>query len=79
MPDIDELGRPAITPDLKAAIDHAFDGVQGRGALLVIADEHGTRAQLAGKLNDHWKVAGGGGMTWSEKKPYGFVGIEATW
>jgi hypothetical protein len=80
MPDVtDELGRPAITPDLKAAIDHAFDGVQGRGALLVIADEHGTRAQLAGKLNGHWKVAGGGGMTWSEKKPYGFIGIEATW
>jgi hypothetical protein len=79
MPDTDELGRPAITPDLKAAIDHAFDGVQGRGALLVIADEHGTRMTAAAKYGDHWRVAGGAGVNWSEKKPYGFIGIEAVW
>lgn len=75
----DDLGRPSIAPSIKDAIDHAFTGVQGRGALLVIADEHGTRGQLAAKLNGTWKVAGGGGIEWADKKPIGFVAIEAIW
>lgn len=79
MPDLDPLGRPPIASAIKAAIDQAFIGVDGRGALLIIADDQGTRAHLAAKFGEHWKVAGGGGVAWADKKPTGFVAIEATW
>ena len=79
MPAVDDLGRPSIAPSIKAQIDQAFDGLEGRGAVLIIADETGTRAHLAAKLNDHWKVAAGAGWTWADKKPSGFVTIAATW
>jgi hypothetical protein len=75
----DTLGRPDVAPSIREAIARAFDGVEGRGALLMIADERGTRAHLAAKLADHWKVAAGGGFNWSEKKPSGFVAVEAVW
>jgi hypothetical protein len=75
----DDLGRPTVAPSIKDAIANAFTGVQGRGALVVIADEHGTRGHLAAKIGDHWKVAGGGGIEWADKKPSGFVAIEAVW
>lgn len=75
----DDLGRPTVAPSIKDAIDASFKGVQGRGALLVIADEHGTRAQLAAKYGEHWRVAGGAGFDWAEKKPAGFIGIERVW
>lgn len=79
MPRLDELDRPVVSPSIKDAIDHAFDGVQGRGALVVIADDQGTRGHLAANLNGHWKVAAGGGFNWADKKPSGFVGVQAVW
>lgn len=79
MPDVDALDRPVVAPSIKDAIDKAFTGVNGRGALLVIADERGTRAQLAAKFDHGWRVAGGGGIAWAEKKPYGYVAIEKVW
>ena len=75
----DALGRQDVSPSIKASIENAFVGVDGRGALLVIADETGTRAHLAAKLGDHWKVAGGGGVNWADTKPTGFVAVQATW
>lgn len=77
----DPFDRPPIAPSIKAAIDQAFQGLDAsdRGALLIIADEQGTRAHLAAKLNDHWRVAAGAGWQWAEKKPSGFVAIEASW
>ncbi len=75
----DELGRPTVAPSIKDAIDKAFTGVQGRGALLVIADEHGTRGQLAAKYGDHWRVAGGAGIDWADKKPSGYVAVQRVW
>lgn len=76
---VDHLGRPTVTPDIRASIANAFQGVEGRGALLILADERGTRAHLAAKIGDHWKVAAGGGFEWAEKKPAGFVGVEFVW
>lgn len=79
MPETDALGRPVVAPSIKDAIDKAFTGVDGRGALLVIADEKGTRAQLAAKFDHGWRVAGGAGVQWAEKKPIGYIAIERVW
>jgi hypothetical protein len=77
----DALGRPVVSEPIKAHIQAAFQAVPPgkRGALLIIADERGTRAHLAAKLGDHWKVAGGSGWTWGSTRPSGWVAIEGTW
>lgn len=49
-----------------------------RGALVVIADEHGSRALLAAKLGDHWKVAAGGGADWAGPVT-GTVAVVGSW
>lgn len=67
---------------MKAQIADAFSVVPKgkRGALLVIVDDRGVaRGHLAAKLGDHWKVAGGGGFSFTEKRPFGFVGVEGAW
>lgn len=79
MPDLDPLGRQTIQQADRNRIRDVFDGLAGRGALLIIADTTGTRAHLAANLNGTWRVAGGLGFDWKEKKPEGFVGIEARW
>lgn len=76
---LDELDRPVLASDLRQAIDNAFEGVDGRGAMIIVADETGTRAHLAAKLGDHWKVAAGGGIVWADPKPVGFVGVQWVW
>ena len=82
---LDEFGRPVISSKLRTSIANAFaqvpefktNGTPARGALLIIADETGeARAVLAAKLGDDWKVAGGAGYQWKEKKPSFFVGVE---
>ncbi len=78
-PALDPLGRTSIAEGMKRQIDEAFAGLQGRGALIVIADEHGARAHLAAKLGDHWKVAAGVGVDWIGTKPVGWVGIIGSW
>ena len=77
----DEFGRPLLSDAIKQSVADAFKAVPDdkRGALLVIADEHGTRGVLAAKINDHWKVAASGGFEWGEKKPSGYVAIEGSW
>lgn len=78
---LDDLGRPAISSGLKSSIDHAFDGLQARSALIVIAHEDGvTRGTWAANFGDSgWKVAGGMGFVWHEQKPMGYIAIEKTW
>jgi hypothetical protein len=83
---VDHLGRPVIDDATKQLVREAFSIVppDKNGALLVIA-EHGAdgevhaRAHLAFKIDDHWKVAGGLGWRLGEKRPAGWVGVEATW
>lgn len=67
----------ALRQQIGDALNAIPDGK--RGALLIVADEHGTKAHLAARLGEHWTVAGGGGWEWSSKKPSGFVGVEASW
>jgi hypothetical protein len=78
---LDPLGRTPIANGMKAQIEQAFTVVpEGkRGALLVIADEHGARLHLAAKLGSHWKVAAGGGVPWTGHRPSGWVGIMGSW
>ena len=64
MPAYDALGRPPITPAVRTDLRDAFEGLTGRGALIVIADEQGARATLAAKLGEHWQVAAGAGVAW---------------
>ncbi len=79
----DDLGRFPITDAMKSRVSAALlmipDGK--RGAILVIADEHGTRGQVAAKLGDGggWKIAAGAGFVFGESKPYGYVAIAGTW
>jgi hypothetical protein len=56
-----------VQDEVRQKIRDAFMGVDGRGALLVIADTNGVRAHVAAKLGEHWKVAGGGGVEWGGK------------
>jgi hypothetical protein len=70
-----------LTDATKARIDTALSVIpEGkRGALLLVADEQGTRAYLAARLGDHWQLAAGAGVAWEDRKPYGFVALQASW
>lgn len=79
----DALGRPILAEGMKRQIEEAFKVVpEGkRGAVLVIhdVDTKQTRAHLAAKIGDSWKVAGGAGWDWAGKKPTGWVGVAGAW
>lgn len=49
-----------------------------KGALLVIADEHGARAHVAARINDNWKVAFEAGKPWRGPVT-GAVMVEGSW
>ena len=80
---LDDKGRYPISEGMKRRIEQEFAIVPDgkRGALLVIADQHGTRGMFAAKLDGkgRWKVVAGGGFTWTENKPEGFVGVMGSW
>lgn len=79
----DALDRPVISDSIKSKIAMAFQDIPKgkKAALLVIADEHGTRGVVAAKIghSGDWKVAAGGGIDWAEKKPYGYVALAGSW
>lgn len=79
----DELGRPSISDEQRERIRKAFSAIpDGKtGAVLVIADTEtkSVRAQLAVNINGRWKVAGGGGWLLAEKRPSGWLAVEASW
>ncbi len=83
MPAVDSLGRAPIDRPIKQAIAEAFKELpeHRRGALVVIADEHGTRAHLAARVgkSGNWKVAAGAGVQWVERKPVGWIGVIGAW
>lgn len=76
----DALGRTPISDAVKASIDAAFRAVPDgkRGALLMVADEHGTRVHVAAKLGKDWKVAAGAGWTW-DGQVTGSVAVVGVW
>ena len=78
---LDPQGRPIITDETKGAIRAALAEIEPgkKGALLVIADEHGARAMLAQKIGNHWKVAAGAGVPWKDGAPSGFVAVQGSW
>jgi hypothetical protein len=69
-----------IADAVKQSIVEAFTAVPDgkRGALLVIADEHGARAMMAANLNGHWKVAAEGAKPW-HGPVVGTVSIQGSW
>lgn len=69
-----------ISDAVKASINDAFKTVpEGkRGALLVVADEHGARAMLAARMGEHWKVAAGAGKQWNGPVS-GTVAVIGSW
>lgn len=78
----DDRGRTPIADGMKQQITAAFQAVPAgkRGALLVIADEHGARAHLAAKIGDSWKVAGGAGVAWRAPQSAAYyVAVEGSW
>jgi hypothetical protein len=72
--------RQPVNPRLKAMIEQAFAEVPAgkRGALLVIADDLGTRAHLAAKIGDSWKVATTAGVSWQGEASV-MVGLQGVW
>jgi hypothetical protein len=69
-----------IADAVKASINDAFRAVPDgkRGALLVIADEHGARAMVAARIGDNWKVAAEAAKPWNEPVT-GTVAIVGSW
>lgn len=80
-----DLRQPDPTPiadfvreTLAAAMESVPEGK--RGALLIRADAEGNAvALLAFKANDTWTVAAGAAINIHEKRPYGYVAVEASW
>lgn len=70
-----------MAPSIKAAIADAFSALPDgkRVALLAIADVNGTRGVVAAKIGEHWQVAAGTEFKWHEKKPSGYVAVQAIW
>lgn len=75
----DDLGRPTISDGMKSRVSDALNSLPpdtAHAALLVITHEDGiTRGHVAAKIGQSWKVAGGGGFEWEEKKPYGYIAL----
>jgi hypothetical protein len=82
-PVIDQFGRTPIADGMKKQIADAFKAVPEtkRGAVVVIhdIDTNTTRAHLAAKIGDSWKVAAGGGFAWTGQKPDGWFGVMKDW
>ena len=72
--------RTPISDAVKRSINEAFSAVPNgkRGALLVIADEHGARAMLAARLGSSWKVAASGEKPWNGQV-IGTVSVQGSW
>ncbi len=67
---------------LRKIVEDSFQGVEGRGAAVVIVDPvtNEARGHLAWKINGHWKLATGVGFPWKEpRKTTGWFGIEVVW
>jgi hypothetical protein len=78
----DALGRTPIGDAVKRQITEAFTIIpeHKRSALLVRADLDGNAvAQVAARFGDTWKVAAGAGVNLREKRPTGYVAVEAAW
>ena len=79
----DPLGRPVLSDALRTEIAATLAGIpQGkRGALVIVATEHGATAHLAAKIGSSgdWKIAAGAGVPWRNGKPSGWVVISGAW
>lgn len=72
--------RKSIDAQTKRAVSEALAEIPPgqTGALIVIADQNGARAQMAWKINDRWKVANEVGSTWHGKVE-GRVAVVGSW
>lgn len=83
MPDNSVSSEPPFTPiadAVRVSIRDAFTAVPKgkRGALLVIADEHGARATVAANIGGSWRVAAGAAKPWNGPVT-GTVAIIGSW
>lgn len=78
----DTISRPPISGSIKKAINDAFLIVpEGKNSAIVAIYDFETkdaRVHFAYKVNDTWKVGAQVGWT-VNKKPMGYVGVEAAW
>jgi hypothetical protein len=76
----DSKGRFPITDAVKSLIGEALAGIpEGKSrALLVIADQHGSRAMWAQKLGTNWRVTAQGQTSWTGQIS-GQVAILGSW
>lgn len=81
VPDLDRFGRPVIQDEARERIRQAFQGVDGRGALILVGDTQTKtmRGHVAAKLGDSWKVAAGGGFDWGTHEPFAEFVLVKTW
>jgi hypothetical protein len=82
-PRTDAFGRPEISDVARERIRKAFEGIEGRDALIVIGDTktRTVRAHLAANIDDKgtWKVAAGGGFDFGTKEPFAEFAIMKVW
>lgn len=82
-PPLDRFGRPVIQDEARDRLRQAFQGVTGRGALIIIGDTQTktVRGHLAANLDEKgtWKVAAGGGFDFTGKVPFAEFAILKTW
>lgn len=78
---LDQFGRPEIDDEARARIRKAFEGVDGRGALILLGDTQTKtmRGMLAAKYDNGWKVAGGGGFDFGTHQPFAEVVVMKVW
>jgi hypothetical protein len=73
--------RTPIADSLRRQIAQQLDALpeDKRGALVIVADDHGARAHLAARLGEGWKIAFEAGKAWDEPAPTWSVGVAGAW
>lgn len=80
-PTLDRFGRPEITEDARERIRKAFEGVDGRAALILLGDTQTktVRGHVAAKYDNGWKVAAGGGFDFGTRQPFAEFVVVKVW
>ena len=78
---VDDIGRPVISDEQKQQIRDVLKLVDpdAKAVLLVFADMHEARANLAWRVGAGWTVAAGAGFAYKGAKPKAFVAVEKVW
>jgi hypothetical protein len=77
---VDEFTATPIGDAIKRQVSAALATIPDhkRGALIVVANHDGLKAQVAARIGDDWQIAAGGGVTWTGDVE-GSVAVVGSW